>query len=306
MRCGPTTRRPGSTRTASIGDTPKIFTIDVDGNADKVVGAGCKNGGFYILRADNGKIVKHTPIYTGPPTHPPAQHDPRVLALPSPIGGLQSGCATDGRTIFTNGIDAVRLGTQTSPSQSGHSANRWTRHRDVDRPGDRTLAARTAQDPEMGGTPGKPMYRDVGDIVASGIAVGNGVAYFTAVASGKLVALDAATGSCAQGDRARAGLCRAVTLSGTGLCRRRKHACLPQRTMNASSPSRVPAASVALVCRGKRNLLNFGAGIVSDAEQQRFAHTSQLLARASEGRFCGDVKGHLPRALFMKAGSNGS
>ena len=39
------------------------------------------------------------------------------------------------------------------------------------------------------------MYRDVGDVVASGIAVGNGVAYFTAVGSGKLVALDAATGA---------------------------------------------------------------------------------------------------------------
>jgi outer membrane protein assembly factor BamB len=38
------------------------------------------------------------------------------------------------------------------------------------------------------------MYRDVGDIVGSGIAVGNGVAYFTAVGSGKLIALDAATG----------------------------------------------------------------------------------------------------------------
>jgi outer membrane protein assembly factor BamB len=38
------------------------------------------------------------------------------------------------------------------------------------------------------------MYRDVGDVVASGIAVGNGVAYFTAVGSGKLVALDATTG----------------------------------------------------------------------------------------------------------------
>src|SRR5438067_12835485 len=46
----------------------------------------------------------------------------------------------------------------------------------------------------MGGTPAKPRYREVGDVVASGIAVGNGVAYFTAVASGKLVALDAATG----------------------------------------------------------------------------------------------------------------
>ena len=48
---------------------------------------------------------------------------------------------------------------------------------------------------EIGGTPGKPMYRDVGDIVASGIAVANGVAYFTAVGSGKLIALDAATGT---------------------------------------------------------------------------------------------------------------
>jgi hypothetical protein len=38
------------------------------------------------------------------------------------------------------------------------------------------------------------MYRDVGDVVASGIAVGNGVAYFTAVGSGKLIALDASTG----------------------------------------------------------------------------------------------------------------
>jgi outer membrane protein assembly factor BamB len=38
------------------------------------------------------------------------------------------------------------------------------------------------------------MYRDVGDVVGSGIALGNGVAYFTTVGSGKLVALDVATG----------------------------------------------------------------------------------------------------------------
>ena len=38
------------------------------------------------------------------------------------------------------------------------------------------------------------MYRDVGDIVGSGIAVGNGVAYFTAVGSGKFIALNASTG----------------------------------------------------------------------------------------------------------------
>jgi outer membrane protein assembly factor BamB len=175
----------------AIGDSPKIFRIDVDGASTKVVGAGCKNGGFYVLRANDGKIVNHTPVYTGPPTEPPSKHDPRVLALPSPIGGLQSGCATDGRTIFTNGIDALRLGTQASPFAEGQvptggrvtatsadlATERW-RH---ERP----------KIPEMGGASGKPMYRNVGDIVGSGIAVGNGVAYFTAVGSGNHVERDA-------------------------------------------------------------------------------------------------------------------
>jgi outer membrane protein assembly factor BamB len=187
--------RTGLYKDQSIGDTPKIFNIDVDGVSTKVVGAGCKNGGFYVLRADNGKIVKHTPVYNGPPTYPAAAHDRRVLALPSPIGGLQSGCATDGRTLFTNGIDSLCMGTQERPDASGQiptggrvtatsidlSTERW-RH-------ERPKIA------EMGGTREKPMYRDVGDIVGSGIAVGNGVAYFTAVGSGKLIALDAASGA---------------------------------------------------------------------------------------------------------------
>ena len=186
--------KTGLYKDESIGDTPKIFTIEGEGVSTKVVGAGCKNGGFYILRADNGKIVKHTPVYSGPPTHPPAKHDPRVLALPSPVGGLQTGCATDGRTIFTNGIDAIRLATQSNSGAKGQvptggrvtatsidlAVERW-RH---ERP-------RIAS---MGGTPDKPMYTDVGDVVASGIAVGNHVAYFTAVGSGKLIALDATTG----------------------------------------------------------------------------------------------------------------
>ena len=108
--------KTGLYKDCSIGDTPKIFTIDArQARRAKVVGVGCKNGGFYLLRADDGKLVRHTPLYTGPPTHPPEKHDPRVLALPSPIGGLQTGCATDGTTIFTNGIDAVRLGDPGQP-----------------------------------------------------------------------------------------------------------------------------------------------------------------------------------------------
>ena len=178
----------------AIGDTPKILTVEIDGAPTKVVGVGCKDGGFYLLRSDNGKLIRHTPVYTGPPTEPPAEHDPRVLALPSCIGGLQSGCATDGRTIFTNGIDAARLGAQRTPGGSVQIPT-----------GGRVTATSTdlatelwrherPKIPEMGVTPGEPMYRDVGDIVGSGLAVGNGVAYFTAVGSGKLLALDTKSG----------------------------------------------------------------------------------------------------------------
>jgi outer membrane protein assembly factor BamB len=187
--------KTGLYKDGAVGDSPKVLTVALEGKPATVVGVGCKNGGFYLLRADNGKIINHTPVYQGKPMHPPEKHDPRVLALPSPIGGLQSGCATDGRMFFTNGIDALRMGTQarpTSPGQvptggrvtatSADLAKEYWRH---ERP----------KIPEMGMTPGKPLYRDVGDIVASGIAVGNGVAYFTAVGSGKLVALDAATGA---------------------------------------------------------------------------------------------------------------
>jgi outer membrane protein assembly factor BamB len=166
----------------------------VDGKPTKVVGAGCKNGGFYILRADNGKIVKHTPLYNGAPTHPPEKHDPRVLALPGPIGGLQTGCATDGHTVFTNGIDALLLNTLSFASTPRPTTGGRVTATSIDLTTERWRHERP-KIPEMGGKPGKPMYRDVGDVVASGIAVGNGVIYFTAVASGKLIALDAASGA---------------------------------------------------------------------------------------------------------------
>ena len=186
--------KTGLYKDAAIGDTPKILSLDIDGTPTKVVGAGCKNGGFYILRADNGQLIANTPVYTGPPTHPPAEHDNRVLALPSPIGGLQSGCATDGRTIFTNGIDAIRLGTQESPFAEGQvpTGGRVTAT-SIDLKKELWRHERPKIS-EIGGTPGKPMYRDIGDIVGSGIAVGNGVAYFTSVGSGRLIALDTLTG----------------------------------------------------------------------------------------------------------------
>ena len=187
--------KTGLYKDQSIGDTPKILMVDLEGKSTKVVGVGCKNGGFYLLRADDGKVLDHTPVYTGPPTEPPASHDPWVLALPSQIGGLQSGCATDGLTVFTNGIDALRLGALATPSSPGQvpTGGRVTAT-SIDLKVERWRHERP-KIAEMGGTPGKPMYRDVGDVVASGIAVGNGVAYFTAVGSGKLVALDTETGA---------------------------------------------------------------------------------------------------------------
>jgi polyvinyl alcohol dehydrogenase (cytochrome) len=188
--------KTGRYKDQSIGDTPKVYTITVDGNPTKVVGVGCKNGGFYVLRAADGKMLQHTPIYTGPPTYPlTPKPDPRMLALPGPLGGLQTGCATDGERIFTNGLDALRLGTQAKPEESA-----------VPPTGGRVVAISLDTRKErwrherpkvasLGGPKPKPVYRDVGDPVASGVAVANGVVYFTTVASGKLVALDAATGS---------------------------------------------------------------------------------------------------------------
>jgi polyvinyl alcohol dehydrogenase (cytochrome) len=188
--------KTGRYKDQSIGDTPKIYTIPIDGKPTRVVGAGCKNGGFYVLRAADGRIVAHTPLYTGPPIFPLSpKPDRRMLALPGVMGGLQTGCATDGHTIYTNGIDALGLASQEKLAASGVpptggrvvalSLDTRTEHWRHERP-------RVAR---LGGPKPKPIYTNVGDPVASGVAVANGVVYFTAVASGKLVVLDAARGT---------------------------------------------------------------------------------------------------------------
>ena len=175
----------------AIGDTPKILTIDHDGKPTRVVGAGCKNGGFYLMRIDDGSMVAHTPIYTGPPMDRP-RIDPRTLALPSTIGGLQTGCASDGLSIFTNGLDVIHKGSHSpkrlSPPTGGRvtsiSADSRIEHWRHERP----------KIPWIGGTKEDPLFRNTGDPVASGIAVANGLLFFTTFSSNKLVALDAKTG----------------------------------------------------------------------------------------------------------------
>ena len=186
--------KEGRYKDQSIGDTPKVYTISIDGKPTKVVGVGCKNGGFYVLNAADGRILEHTPVYTGPPSYPLSpEPDRRMLALPSCMGGLQTGCATDGKTVFTNGIDALRLASQEKPDDSAPPTGGRVVAISLDTKTElwRHERPRVAK---LGGPPPKPVFTDVGDPVASGIAVGNGVVYFTAVASGKLVALDASSG----------------------------------------------------------------------------------------------------------------
>jgi polyvinyl alcohol dehydrogenase (cytochrome) len=188
--------KEGRYKDQSIGDTPKVYTISLSGKPTKVVGVGCKNGGFYVLRAADGGLVDHTPIYTGPPVYPLSPTpDPRMLALPSAMGGLQTGCATDGRRIYTNGIDTLLLGSTESALSS---ATPPTAGRVVALSLDTRTEKWRHERPKIasiGGPKPKPIYTDVGDPVASGIALANGVVYFTTVASGKLVALDADTGA---------------------------------------------------------------------------------------------------------------
>lgn len=179
----------------SIGDTPKIFTIAVDGKPTKVVGFGCKNGGFYLVNAATGAIVDHTPVFTGPPDEPLSPTpDPRMVALPGVIGGIQTGCATDGKTIYTNGIDSMRMMSGEKPGDNRPPTAGRVVALSLDLRSERWRHERPKV-PSLGGPPPKPVFKDVGDPVASGVAVANGVVYFTTVASGKLVALDAAKGT---------------------------------------------------------------------------------------------------------------
>lgn len=162
----------------AVGDTPKLYEISIDGETTQVVGVGCKNGGYYVFRASDGQLVARTPLFRGPPRYPlTPTPDPRMIALPSPIGGIQTGCATDGKRVFTNGIDFLLIGSA--------------------RPtGGRVVSL----DPAAGSEfwrherPKRGLRSKTGDPVGAGIAVAAGVVYFTTTVSHQLVALDASTG----------------------------------------------------------------------------------------------------------------
>ncbi len=174
----------GTYKDCAIGDTPKIYTLPApDGTPATVLGVGCKDGGFYLLYSVDGRVLGNTPIHKGKPAYPlvPKRH-PRMIALPSTIGGIQTGCATDGKRIFTNGIDWLTNTTLTPGwPEAGRvvclSANLREEYWRHERPRIRV-----------------PGY-DGGDPIASGIAVnGGGIACFTGTVSERLVVVDAASG----------------------------------------------------------------------------------------------------------------
>jgi len=173
----------GRYKDGSVGDTPKIYSIEHEGQQIKVVGAGSKNGGFFVLRVDTGEIVANTPVYSGKPEYPLAPpRDPRTIALPSIIGGIQTGCATDGRNVYTNGIDWLAMNTRSGhPPEAGRvvsvagglKTENWRHER-----------------PTV-----NSFFGESGDPIASGIAVGGGLACFTSTLSEKLILLNAETGA---------------------------------------------------------------------------------------------------------------
>jgi outer membrane protein assembly factor BamB len=156
----------------------------------RVVGAGAKSGGFYVMQIDTGQIVAQTPVYAGPPSDNP-QVDPRTLALPGVIGGLQSGCATDGKSVFANANDNIFKGTA-SRVYAAPTGGRVTSI-STDTKTENWRHERPKVD-WVGGTKENPLFTNTGDPVSSGIAVACGCLFFTTFSSNKLVALNAETG----------------------------------------------------------------------------------------------------------------
>ncbi len=182
----------GDYKDQSIGDTPKLYFVKVDGRQRNVVGVGCKNGGFYVIDRATGEIISETPTYRGAPI-PDMIASNRILALPSVIGGLQTGCAFDGERIYTNGIDWPGLGVSMSRNGVTYAPSG----------GRVTAIAPTALAEHWRHERPKVEYfnvgdgktYDCGDPAASGIAIAGDVLFFTTTISGKLTALNKTNGT---------------------------------------------------------------------------------------------------------------
>ena len=222
--CGLRPEGPAATWTCRSATRPKIYTIPWNGTPTLVVGFGCKNGGFYVVRAcgrhDPGPHAALHRTADGPaqPAARQAHAGPaqRASAACRPaVPPMAGACTPTASTPFG-------LGTQESPARSrpptggrvvAISLDTKEEHWRHERP---KVAS-------VGGPPPKPVFKNVGDPVASGIAVANGVVYFTTLRSSKLVALDAATGEPLQRDPPAARVVRTRRVPRPRLCRHGQH-----------------------------------------------------------------------------------
>ena len=156
----------------------------------------------------------------------------------------------------------------------------------------------------MGGTPGKPMYRDVGDIVGSGIAVGNGVAYFTAVGSGKLIALDAATGKVLK------EIDLGPVFAGPSVSRGRVYVGSGNTlgtpaSSSASSPKSTPAAFGASDCPARTISTSLGIWFRLDRPPRRRSRTSKFPTTSPSVRPTSIAKARMAAEAFAPKNPHG-
>ncbi len=158
------------------------------------------------------------------------------------------------RSIFTNGIDA-------RSAQARWSRERIAARRAADggaRGGDLASTRKPSRwrhdrpkVASIGGPPPSAVYKNVGDPVASGLAVANGVVYFTAVASGRLVALNATTGSVLKEIEVGPVWVRSFSLTRPRLRGQRATRCSVRGATRRSFPRITAACCIRSGCRAK-------------------------------------------------------
>ena len=146
-RCASYDPKEGRYKDQSIGDTPKIYTIPVEGKPTKVVGVGCKNGGFYVLQSFGRHASStSTPVYTGPPTYPLS---PDARPTDARLAELYRRLADRLRDRRPHDLHQRHRRALARFAREGRrqrrAADRRARRRDQSGHKDRALAARAAQ-----------------------------------------------------------------------------------------------------------------------------------------------------------------
>jgi len=125
-----------------------------------------------------GSCCDRTPLYTWPPIYPPETSTRARSPCPARSAACKPAAPPTTRRVYTNGIDQISLGTSADPRKTHGSAAH--RGRVVSISLDTQTENWRHERPKVksiGGTVGQSLYKDVGDPVASGIALANGVVY---------------------------------------------------------------------------------------------------------------------------------